>query len=297
MGAPDSPYRPPRHMQPYPMPATIASSEWEWNNLASRSGVELWAIRVPRDLKVSKLAGLQFATPGGSSDHVATLSTSRQNYTLHDASAHHGSVRDTVQNPSLRPTLTDDKLLEVDPAAVGKGKRTRTGEASTAETREAIQDELGDARSGGGEEMHALKVMLPDAKRGGKYYVAPKSISRHLVLKASYEKMAAANEDAAASPAETTSTTARRPQPLDKLKYRNIPFGAANEEVLASPQLAQEDKARLVTGTAPQSAPAPTPPVVAEDVVMADADEHKQKKKRKSEGASKAERSERKKKA
>lgn len=305
-----SPYRPPRHMQPYPMNTSIASSEWEWNNLAARSGVELWAIRVPRDLKVSKLAALQFAdnvnskgskkNGGGAGEPIATFTTSKQKYTLHDASSssfsagHNGAARDTIQNPSLVPTLTDDKLLEVDPSAVGKGKRSRTGEASNAETRNTIQDELGDVNSGGGEEMHALKLMVPDAKRQGRYYVAPKPIARCLVLKASYEVAAKEEEveettvenDATTTTATTSSaqaTVVRRPQPLDKLKYRNIPFGAANEQVLS--KLGEDVKARLINGTT-----AAQKVDEVEDVVMAgndDDDAHKKKKKRKSESSSK----------
>lgn len=276
-------YKPPSHMTAYNITSTrLATSEFEWNNLASKNNSEIWAIRLPKDFKMSRLTNLQFQTAPSSSSsssahahssQLATLSTSKQAYALHDVSSsstssssakNHQHLPDTFQNPEFVPTLTDDKLLDFDPSSVGGGKRVRGEDSSAiAHQAEVIQEELGEDAGGGGEEMKCLKLMLPDNKRGGKYYLAPRKIDRHVILKTVYAPLSSTSTSDAISndPANiarllqaptvghTTATSGqKRPQPLEKLKYRNVPFGAVDEVIMKSDKLGADIKNRLVNG-------------------------------------------------
>lgn len=44
-------YEPPTGMKALPVNVTTAASEFEWNELAKRSGVELWCMRVPSNVR------------------------------------------------------------------------------------------------------------------------------------------------------------------------------------------------------------------------------------------------------
>jgi hypothetical protein len=48
-----SAYEPPTGMNAMPINLNTAASEFEWNELAKRSGVELWCIRVPSTVGIT----------------------------------------------------------------------------------------------------------------------------------------------------------------------------------------------------------------------------------------------------
>lgn len=48
-----SAYEPPTGMNAMPINVNTAASEFEWNELAKRSGVELWCIRVPSTVGIT----------------------------------------------------------------------------------------------------------------------------------------------------------------------------------------------------------------------------------------------------
>lgn len=57
--------------------------------------------------------------------------------------------------------------------------------------------------------------------------VAPKRITKHLILAPLPPQISSTEEAVVPSPSAAPS---KRPQPLEKLKYRNLPFGAVNTD-------------------------------------------------------------------
>ena len=55
-------YEPPSGMKTMPVNVTTAASDFEWNELAKRSGVELWCMRVPSTVRIRLITLGQFAS-------------------------------------------------------------------------------------------------------------------------------------------------------------------------------------------------------------------------------------------
>jgi hypothetical protein len=160
----------------------VASSPFEWNALAAKPGVELWAIRVPRNFKPSRLADFQPSKDGESSKRgiFGTVQTSKSTYQLRLAStqtsvpADAAAIPNTEQDPAARPTLADSLLLpsstsaKVD-AGIGKGPREQ-GDTNTGHEA-AVKEELGVGKvvAVGGEEMEGLQLVVPDVRRNAMF--------------------------------------------------------------------------------------------------------------------------------
>jgi hypothetical protein len=163
---------------------TIAASPFEWNALAAKPGVELWAIRVPRNFKAARLAELTPTQDAESSSRgiMGTIQTSKQTYQLRVASTETSNASqsshlpsNTEQEPAARPTLADSLLLpnslatDMDVDGIGKGMR-EPGDSNTSKEA-AVKEELGVGKvvAVGGEEMEGLRLVVPDVRRNALY--------------------------------------------------------------------------------------------------------------------------------
>ncbi|KAI0317480.1 hypothetical protein OF83DRAFT_1041289, partial [Amylostereum chailletii] len=77
---------------------------------------------------------------------------------------------------------------------------------------------------GGGDELSTLSVLLPREKKGGKLYIAPKPVTRHLVVAA---QPARPSTDA---PPPIYQNPPRQAYPLDVLTHCFIPYGSGGKE-------------------------------------------------------------------
>lgn len=184
---PHSPYVPPQGMVPFDMSTvktTIAASPFEWNALAAKPGVELWAIRVPRNFKAARLADFTPTQDAESSSRgiMGTIQTSKTTYQLRVASTETSNASqsshlpsNTEQEPAARPTLADSLLLpnslatDMDVDGIGKGMR-EPGDSNTSKEA-AVKEELGVGKvvAVGGEEMEGLRLVVPDVRRNALY--------------------------------------------------------------------------------------------------------------------------------
>ncbi|KAJ9123179.1 hypothetical protein QFC22_001372 [Naganishia vaughanmartiniae] len=238
-----APYVPPQGMTEVDWSSvkpTIAASPFEWNALAAKPGVQLWAMRVPRNFKPEHLAQLQSTSDSvkSSTGVLGTVKTSKMSYQLRVASTHTSRPNDGAhipnieQHPAAQPSLADSMLLpnemssKMDVDGIGKGPREQ-GDTNTSKEA-AVKEELGvaDLTVAGGEEMEGLRLVVPDVRRNG-LYMAPKKITKHLILAPLPPQLGPTNESNVTSIGGTPS---KRPQPLEKLKYRNLPFGAVNKD-------------------------------------------------------------------
>lgn len=122
----------------------FVKSEFEWDALASRPGIELWAIRAPRDLKPSRLSALSIPVPKKDEPLTGNLKTKSQSYILRTAGFTGSSSSSKVgeQGQGL-----------VDSLGMGDGQGV---------------DQLAEE---GGEEMGGMRLLVPRVKEHGKLYV------------------------------------------------------------------------------------------------------------------------------
>jgi len=153
-------------MAPVNVDTRYTDSPFEWDAIASKPNVELWAIRVPADvshpdtihdiqlttqLKVKYLTSIKLSrpTPSSSSSTLGTLQTRSKTYNLVTAGQTH-RVRQAVnaegRNPTSGPSAADVMRMDVD---------------------KLDEDDL---RREGGEEMEGMSLMLPRVSKKGKLY-------------------------------------------------------------------------------------------------------------------------------
>lgn len=122
----------------------FVKSEFEWDALASRPGIELWTIRAPRDLKPSRLSALSIPVPKKDEPLTGNLKTKSQSYILRTAGFTRSSSSSKVdeQGQGL-----------VDSLGMGDGQGV---------------DQLAEE---GGEEMGGMRLLVPRVKEHGKLYV------------------------------------------------------------------------------------------------------------------------------
>lgn len=122
----------------------FVKSEFEWDALASRPGIELWAIRAPRDLKPSRLSALSIPVPKKDEPLTGNLKTKSQSYILRTAGF-------TGSSSSSKAGEQGQGL--VDSLGMGDGQGV---------------DQLAEE---GGEEMGGMRLLVPRVKEHGKLYV------------------------------------------------------------------------------------------------------------------------------
>ncbi|WWD22480.1 hypothetical protein CI109_106973 [Kwoniella shandongensis] len=216
-------FQPPNGFFEIKVSTDFASSPFEWDALASKPGVEVWAIRAPRDLKPSRLSALTVSVPRSKEGKVSgSLKTKHQSFKLTPAGSSkptHTVVDDEGRQPTAGPGLVDAMAMDVD------------------------GNEPEELRVEGGEEMNGMKLFVPRLKQGGKYYVAPVPITRHLLLTPELS-VAEPEPSSRAQPlpsflstsvpdsTETPSSIhpesalpSKRPQPTHLFKFRNQAFG------------------------------------------------------------------------
>ncbi|KAK6905306.1 hypothetical protein I204_05253 [Kwoniella mangroviensis CBS 8886] len=213
-------YEPPIGMTELKVSSAFTSSPFEWDNLANKPGVELWAIRVPKDLKPSRLSSLQLALPSNTSGPITgSLKTKSHSYTLSTAGTNihtKTKVDEQGRQPTSGPGAIDSMRMDVD---------------------ESTPREM---KVEGGEEMDGLRLLVPKVKEGGKLFVASKPITRKLIITPSIDQpstsTSSANEPALPSflsnpttdqavTQEPANTRTKRSQPTHLLKFRNQAYG------------------------------------------------------------------------
>ncbi|TYJ54899.1 hypothetical protein B9479_004407 [Cryptococcus floricola] len=215
-------YRPPPGMSPLEITTVTASSPFEWDALASsassNSGLELWAIRVPKELKPSRLSNLVISAPKEGKPLTGKLDHKGQKYILRTA----GSSKNRTEKEEER-----EEAGLVDSMEMGDGR----GAEDKAEE--------------GGEEMEGLRLLVPKAKEDGRLFVAPIPIKRRLLLTPDLTSTLEANSDPSLpsflQPSENPQSS-KRPQPTHLLKFRNHAYGydTPGPEVTSKKVLGQE---------------------------------------------------------
>jgi len=151
-------------MAPVNVDTRYTDSPFEWDAIASKPNVELWAIRVPADvsyihtsglsdadkqLKTKYLSSLKISRPTSSSSTLGSLQTRSKTYNLVAAGQTH-KVRQAVNSEgrviNAGPSAADVMRMDVD-----------------------ILDQ-DDLRREGGEEMEGMTLMVPRFSRKGKLY-------------------------------------------------------------------------------------------------------------------------------
>ncbi|XAO26606.1 hypothetical protein I312_105444 [Cryptococcus bacillisporus CA1280] len=204
-------YKPPAGMTELGITTEFVKSEFEWDALASRPGIELWAIRAPRDLKPSRLSALSIPVPKKDEPLTGNLKTKSQSYILRTAGF-------TGSSSSSKVGEQGQGLVDSLGMSDGQGV-----------------DQLAEE---GGEEMGGMRLLVPRVKEHGKLYVAPLPISRHLILtpdfstESTFDAQTAEpildflNEAQQASSSSSSSAPpAKRAQPTHLMKFRNHTYG------------------------------------------------------------------------
>ncbi|KAJ4475559.1 hypothetical protein J3R30DRAFT_3294445 [Lentinula aciculospora] len=186
---PTWPYQPPEGMAL--LENTEVDEEWDYDTFKKDSELELWLIRVPNGVKPKHLENLSFDLPGSSSHHqntkVGVLNRKQESYdvwNLGSSSLSGGS--------------------DIGGVEVGR-----------------MDDET---TAGGGEEIRGLTCLLPRKKKRGELYIAPRPITRHLIISAQHPKPSSSEQ----SP-ETSIPTQNPPRfsyPKELLKHRFVAFGS-----------------------------------------------------------------------
>ncbi|OXG20547.1 hypothetical protein C366_02082 [Cryptococcus neoformans Tu401-1] len=208
-------YKPPAGMTELGITTEFVKSEFEWDALASRPGIELWTIRAPRDLKPSRLSALSIPVPKKDEPLTGNLKTKSQSYILRTAG---------FAGSSSSSKAGDQGQGLVDSLGMGDGEGV---------------DQLAEE---GGEEMGGLRLLVPRVKEHGKLYVAPLPISRHLILtpdfstESTFDAQSAdaepipdflkeAQAQAQQASSSSSATPAKRAQPTHLMKFRNHTYG------------------------------------------------------------------------
>ncbi|OCF45158.1 hypothetical protein I317_00960 [Kwoniella heveanensis CBS 569] len=235
-------YEPPVGMTELKATAAFVSSPFEWEALANKPGVELWAIRVPKDLKPSRLSALSLTVPRSSHPSSSYPSSST------NGSAG-GEVKGSFTYKSTSYTLTpagSSKRLKAHTVVDEEGRQPTAGPGAADSLTMDAGDE-GELAVEGGEEMEGMRLLVPRVKQGGKLFVAPLPITRRLILTpditpSSAQTETGINEDPTAAPAavpsflsngsstpivpsSAPSANAKRPQPTHLFKFRNEAYG------------------------------------------------------------------------
>ncbi|WVF66116.1 hypothetical protein IAT40_000855 [Kwoniella sp. CBS 6097] len=244
-------YEPPVGMTELKTTTAFVSSPFEWGALANKPGVELWAIRAPKDLKPSRLSALSLTVPRSHSSSSSTGAGSN---------ASSGDVKGNFTYKSTSYTLSSagsSKRTKAHTVVDEEGRQPTAGPGAADSLTMNVSAETGTGAGAGeemgvegGEEMEGMRLLVPRVKQGGKLYVAPLPITRRLILTPDIAP-SSAQEQASASITDDTTTTAgaaipsflanasstpivpssapsakaKRPQPTHLFKFRNEAYG------------------------------------------------------------------------
>jgi len=284
-------FRPPHGMNELKVPVEFASSPFEWDQMSKKEGVELWAIRLPMNFKPSRMKDLQLHIPPATTTNPhpfprGTLTTSKHRYTIAPAARTSLLPSELPSNHGAMPMLADTMAASTDPAAIGSGARAPNEGAG--EERERKEELVDDLTRNGGEEMGGLRLVVPRMAKGGDLYMAPKPVSRHLILLPSEDAAEPASDGmnladltdidpsdpclrplpifTSSGPISSQPTSGaslvvpprgegKRPQPLDKLKYRNVPFGSGLTKSSSERAVDRDGDVSMITTATEQESP------------------------------------------
>lgn len=220
-------------MKACPVNVTTATSQFEWNELAKKNGTELWCIRVPSSVSISRIPVDLISSSKKKADHRVDLfcpsqmqfkSSRLQNLNLKtsmldkkDSSKPLGTLTTSKNTyhlvPSAQPSSSSSskipKSLDYEQEAdlrpslvdsmvpvdqVGKGARSAGDHDRDRQREKAVKAELGLDNTAGLEEMQGLRLVVPDGQRG-RFYMAPKQPSRHFILTPLVAPAAPPNDD------------------------------------------------------------------------------------------------------
>ncbi|KAF5349666.1 hypothetical protein D9756_008960 [Leucocoprinus leucothites] len=170
------------------------NGEFDWDAVKNNDDIELWAIRVPDNVKPKHLEGLSL-----------------------DLSA---------------KTLTTSTKGKRVTSRIGALKRKHTSYDIWSLGDEDTNNEAGSSSivNVGGEELRSLTCLLPRKSKNGKLYTAPKPISRHLIISA-HPPEPTPSETAPSTTTTTGSATKyknppRQKYPSELLTHRFMPYGS-----------------------------------------------------------------------
>ncbi|KAJ4493302.1 hypothetical protein C8R41DRAFT_919520 [Lentinula lateritia] len=172
---------------------TEIHDEWDWDTFKKDPELELWVIRVPNGVKPKHLENMTISLPDSSSNHrntkVGVLNRKQESYDVWDVCSSSTSGSDDIGGVELG----------------------RLDEESTA---------------GGGEEMRGLSCLLPRKKKHGELYIAPRPITRHLLISAQIPKPSSSEDYLM-----PTQNLPRFSYPQELLKHRFVAFGSTKVAV------------------------------------------------------------------
>ncbi|KAF9064648.1 hypothetical protein BDP27DRAFT_1270063 [Rhodocollybia butyracea] len=225
--------------------------EWDWDTF-KKSELELWVIRVPSGLKPKHLENLAIDLPEPFSSKkntkVGTLNRKHESYDVWNLGSGSGS---------------SSNATEVDGVEVGQ----------------MIMDDSNDpAAAVGGDEMKGLTCLLPRKKKPGEFYIAPRTVTRHLVVATQPPKPSPA-EDAQQS--ILTQNPPRFSYPKELLKHRFVAFGSTTDAA----EVDDVDDDKMDVDPPPSQPPPPASPRKNQETVKAKKLEKETKKRKKEEEA------------
>ncbi|KAJ3877598.1 hypothetical protein F5051DRAFT_353430 [Lentinula edodes] len=166
-------------------------NEWDWDTFKKDPELELWVIRVPNGVKPKHLENMTISLPDSSSNHrntkVGVLNRKQESYDVWDVCSSSTSGSDDI-------------------GGVEVGRLDEEGAA------------------GGGEEMRGLSCLLPRKKKHGELYIAPRPITRRLLVSAQIPKPSSSEDYSM-----PTQNLPRFSYPQELLKHRFVAFGSTKE--------------------------------------------------------------------
>ncbi|KAI0062015.1 hypothetical protein BV25DRAFT_1804497 [Artomyces pyxidatus] len=132
---------------------------------------------------------------------------------------------------------------------------SRAGRVGTVSQKHSTYDVWSLSRDGssgtagvGAEELDALSVLLPRAKKGGKLYLAPKPITRHLVVAAPPARPSGPEPDDASPGHLIYQNPPRHAYPAQLLTHRFRPYGDTSDKPTENSMEVDEDGTAITLG-------------------------------------------------
>ncbi|KAM0792190.1 hypothetical protein ACM66B_004887 [Microbotryomycetes sp. NB124-2] len=129
----------------------------DWNDIASNPELELWAVRVPDNIKLSNLDGIVLKVPDSDSTTKPLV-----------------TFKPGKSSTEYDVLIADSNSINSSSNSLGKRKRQdAAAETTSGDTAVAVN---------GGSEMQSFVALLPKHSAGDKLYQAPRSITKSLVI-------------------------------------------------------------------------------------------------------------------
>lgn len=158
-------------MTPINVSTQYTDSPFEWDALASRPNVQLWAVRVPADVRYTCLTVYNTSLPFHQfkTKDLASLQLSKPSSSASSSTGRIGTLKTKHRSFNLVPAGHTSKIR----TAVNSEGRDPTSGPSAVDVMRMDADKLDeeDLRREGGEEMQGMSLMLPRLSKKGKLFV------------------------------------------------------------------------------------------------------------------------------